>query len=211
MAEPTLVFQLNEGTEGAPTWVALATAARWTGPGGIGDPFAAPVLDADDAFFDDAAAPNDGEFWHDAGVDAKIDEAGRNTDRNVMRMLETGGTDGTADPPEFTAYDDATDAANRTDPSISLLAGTAGSSSISLMRAIETTVAAPPASWTTQVHDAAPGSGNQLDGNKTGEKVVMASVHAASGNKTLQLAACAPHDAPAGLTTFVYGYQYTFT
>ena len=55
MAEPTIVIQLNEGTEGSPTWVTILTAARWVGPdasaGDLTDPFPAPVLDADDAFF----------------------------------------------------------------------------------------------------------------------------------------------------------------
>lgn len=213
MAEPTIVFQVNEGSEGVPTWVTLDLAFRWTGPGGIGDPFPAPVLDATDAFFDNAASPNDGEFWHDkTAADVQVDEAGRNTNQNVMRLLETGGTDGTADPPELSAFDDATDAANRTDPSIGILTGTAGSSSISYQRAIETTAGAPPAGWTTQVHDADPSpNGNQLDGNKTGEKVVCATALAASGNKTFNVAACAAHDAPPGLTPFVYALMYTYT
>lgn len=210
MAEPTIIFEANEGTEGTPTWASIATALRWTGPAGIGDPFPAPVLDADDAFFDNAASPNDGEFWSDTGVDVQLDEAGRNSNRNVIRVRETGGTDATADPPELSAFDDATDAANRTDPSIAILAGTAGSSTISFMRAGETTSASVGGNWNTQVHDAAPTGGNPLDGNKTGEKVVTAAVLAASGNKTFQVAACAPHDSPAGLTNFVYALLYTY-
>lgn len=214
MAEPTIVIQLNEGTEGAPTWVTIVTAARWTGPdasaGDLTDPFPAPVLDADEAFFDNVAAPNDGELWHDQATDLQIDEAGRNSNRNVLRVLETGGTDPTSDPPEFTAYDDATDGANRTNPTTWIMVGTAGSSSVSLLRAGETTSASVGGNWNTQVHDAAPTGGNPLDGDQAGEKVVTAAVLAASGNKTFQLAVAAPHDATSGLTTFVYQIQYTF-
>lgn len=216
MAEPTIALELNEGSEGTPTWAAIDTAARWVGPdaadGALTDPFPAGVVDADDAFFDNAAAPNDGELWNEkAGVDTHITVAGRNTNVNVMRALETGGTDGTADPPELTAYDDATDAANRTNPTVAVLAGTAGSSNISFIRAVETTPGAPGAGWTGQVHDVAPSEGSALDGDQAGEKEVCASALAASGNKTFGLAACAPHDSPTGLSTFVYALQYTFT
>lgn len=211
MAEPTIVLQLNEGTEGTPTWVTIDSGARWTGPAGIGDPFPAPIADGDNAFFDNVAAPNDGELWHDQTADAQITVAGRNTNTNVMRALETGGTDGTADPPELTAYDDATDAAARTNPTVWVLVGTTGSSNISAIRAVETTGGAPGAGWTGQVHDAAPGEGAALDGNQAGEKVVCATALAASGNKIFNLAACAPHDSTAGFTTFVYTFQYTFT
>lgn len=214
MAEPTIVHQLNEGTEGTPTWATITTAARWTGPastpGDLSDPMPAPVLDADDVFFDNAAAPNDGELWHDAATDVQVTVAGRNTNQNVMRVLETGGTDGTADPPEFTAYDDATDAGNRTDPTTWFLVGTAGTSTISCLRAIETTGGAPGGGWTGQVHATAPAAGAALDGNKSGEKVTFSSALAASGNKTLNLAACVPHDATSGLTSAVYCTQYTY-
>lgn len=216
MAEPTIVLELNEGSEGTPTWAAIDTAARWVGPdaadGALTDPFKAGVADGDDAFFDDAAAPHDGELWNEkAGTDTKCTVAGRNANQNVLRARETGGADGTADPPELTAYDDATDAGNRTDPAITILAGTAGSSNISFIRAIETTAGAPGAGWTGQTHAAAPSAGAALDGNKASEKVVCASALAASGNKTFNLAACAPHDSPTGLTTFVYAVQYTYT
>lgn len=214
MAEPTIVLQLNEGSEGTPSWVTIVTAARWVGPdasaGDLTDPFPAGVTDGDDAFFDAAAAPNDGELWHDQGTDAQITVAGRNTNQNVLRALETGGTDPTADPPELTAYDDATDAGNRTNPTVAILAGTAGSSTISFIRAIETTAAAPDGDWTGQDHDSAPVDGFALDGNQAGEKVICATVLALSGNKTFNLAACAPHDSPAGLTSFVYALQYTY-
>jgi hypothetical protein len=32
VAEPTIVLQLNDGSEGTPNWVTIATAARWVGP-----------------------------------------------------------------------------------------------------------------------------------------------------------------------------------
>lgn len=211
MAEPTIVLEINEGSEGTPSWVAIDTAIRWTGPGGVGDAFPAPVGDGDDAFCDNAAAPNDGELWHDQTSDAQITVAGRNTNQNVLRARETGGSDGTADPPELTAYDDATDGQNRTDPTVWLLAGTSGTSNVSCQRAIETTGGAPGAGWTGQDHDTAPAAGNPLDGNKTNEKVVCSSVLAASGNKIFNLAFCAPHDATAGLTSYVIQLQYTYT
>jgi len=214
MAEPTIIFEINENTEGSPTWVAITTAMRWVGPdasaGDLTDPFPAPVLDATDAFFDDAAAPNDGEFWHDAATDVQSQVAGRNSNRNTIRVRETGGSDPTADPPELSAFDDASDASNRTDPTVWLLVGTSGTSNISTMRAGETTSASVGGNWNTQVHATAPTGGNPLDGDKTGEKVVTAAVLAASGNKTFQLAACAPHDSTAGLTAFVYALMYTF-
>lgn len=214
MAEPTIIFEVNEGTEGAPVWAAITTAIRWVGPdaivGDLTDPFPAPVLDATDAFFDNAAAPNDGEFWHDAVADVQLDEAGRNANRNVTRVRETGGTDPTADPPELSAFDDAADAANRTDPTVWLLVGTAGTSNVSTMRAGETTAASVGGNWNTQVHDVAPTGGNPLDGDKAGEKVVLAAILAASGNATFQYAACAPHDSTSGLTAFVYALMYTF-
>lgn len=214
MAEPTIVLEINEGSEGAPSWVAIDTALRWVGPdasaGDLSDPFQAPIGDGDDAFFDAAAAPNDGELWHDQTTDAQITVAGRNTNQNVLRARETGGTDGTVDPPELTAFDDATDAANRTNPTTWLLVGTSGTSNVSCVRAIETTAAAPDADWTGQVHNSAPVDGNPLDGDQTGEKVTCATALAASGNKTFNLAACAPHDATAGLTTFVYALLYTW-
>ena len=213
MVEPVIVLQLNEGTEGAPTWVTIVTAARWVGAdataGTLTDPFPAPVLDADDVFADNTTAPNDGELWHDQATDLQIDEAGRNANRNILRALNDA-TAATSDPPEFTAYDDATDAGNRTDPTIWLLAGTAGSANISLIRAEETTAAVPAGNWATQLHDAAPTGGSALDGDKSGEKEVCATVLAISGNKTFNLAFGNPHDATSGLTSFVYALQYTF-
>lgn len=210
MVEPVVVLEINENTEGSPTWVAVDTAIRWTGPGGVGDAFPAGVLDADDAFFDAGAAPNDGECWHDQTVDAQITVAGRNTNQNVLRARETG-TDATVDPPQLTAYDDATDAANRTNPTVAVLTGTAGSSNISFIRAIETTATAPGAGWTGQDHDSAPTEGEALDGNQAGQRVDCATVLATSGSKEFNLAACAPHDSPTGLVTFVYCFQYTWT
>lgn len=215
MAEPTIQLELNEGTEGTPVWAAIDTGARWVGKdaadGALTDPFPAGAGDTDDAFFDNAAAPNDGELWNEkAGVDTHITVAGRALNQNQLRALETGATDGTSDPPELSAFDDATDASNRTAPTTTILTGTAGSSSISFVRAAETTAGAPGAGWGTQVHDTAPSVGNELDGNKVGEKVVCATVLAASGNKLFAWAACAPHDSPAGLTTFVIALMYTF-
>lgn len=220
MAEPVVVIEINEASEGTPTWTAVDTALRWVGPdsadGALTDPFPAPAADGDDAFFDSVTAPNDGELWHEtAGTDVQITvPAGRNTNRNVLRARETG-TDATVDPPEFTAYDDATDAANRTAPTIWLLVGTTGSSSISQIRGIETTNQAPGGPWTGQVHDADPGTGTSnapadLEGDISGSKVVCTTVLATSGSKTFNLAACAPHDATSGLTTFVYCFQYTY-
>lgn len=211
MAEPVVALEVNEGTEGTPTWVAINTALRLTGPAGVGDSFAAPIADGDDAFFDGGAAPNDGEVWHDTTADAQVATAGRNTNINVLRANETGGTDGTADPPELTAFDDATDAANRTNPTVWFLVGTTGTSSVSCLRAIETTGAsAPGAGWTGQVHDAAPSAGNPLDGDQTNEKVVCATALAASGTKEFNIAACLPHDATAGQSTFVWALLYTY-
>lgn len=209
MAEPVIVFEANEGPEGTPSWAAIVTALRWTGPAGIADPFPAPILDADDAFFDDGASPNDGEFWSDTTTDAKIVAAGRALNQNTIRCRETG-TDATSDPPELSAFDDATDAGNRTAPTITILAGTAGTSTISMIRAFESTAGAPGAGWGTQDHDNAPTVGSALDGDKGGEKEVCATVLASSGNKTFQLAACASHDAPSGLTNFVYALMYTY-
>lgn len=209
MAEPVIQLEINEGTEGTPTWTAIETALRWTGPAGIGDPFPAPIGDADEAFFDADAAPNDGELWHDATADVQCTVAGRNTNVNVLQANETGAADGTADPPEFTAYDDAADGVNRTAPTVWLLVGTAGTGSISTIRAVETTPGAPGAGWTGQVHDAAPTEGTALNGD--GSKEVCASALAAGGTKTFGLAACAPHDATAGQTAFVYQLQYTYT
>jgi hypothetical protein len=157
--------------------------------------------------------PVPGELWHDQTTDTQITVAGRNTNDNVFQALETGGTDGTADPPELTAYDDATDASNRTNPTVWLLVGTAGSSNISVIRGVETTAASPGAGWTGQVHDTTPGggtSGEHFDGDKTGEKEVCATVMALSTAKTFNLAACAPHDSTSGETTFVYAFQYTY-
>jgi len=225
MAEPTIALQLNEGSEGTPSWAAIDTAARWTGPdaadGALTDPFPAPIGDGDDAFFDNDTSPNDGELWNEkAGTDTHCTVAGRNGNQNVCRALETGASDGTADPPEFCAYDDATDGQNRTDPTVWLLTGTTGTSNVSCARAVETTSAAGSAGgWQAQLHDEDPqttgtgvaADGYALDGNKTGEKVVCASALAASGNKTFNLAMCAPHDATAGLTAFVYQLQYTYT
>lgn len=210
MAEPTIVLNCNEGSEGTPSWQAIDTAVRWTGPDGVGDPFPAPIGDGDDAFFDGGASPNDGEFWHDTTTDAQIVPGGRGLNQNTLQAEETGASDPTADPPEFTAYDDATDGQNRTAPTAWLLTGTSGSSNVSCMRAVETTVAAPGAGWGTQVHDTAPTVGEELDGNKTGEKVVCATILAASGTKEFQVAACAPHDSTAGITSFVYQLQYTY-
>lgn len=216
MAEPSITLQLNEGTEGTPTWANIDTAARWVGPdaadGALTDPFPAPIGDADNAFFDNTAAPNDGELWNEkAGTDTHCTVAGRNSNQNVCRALE-GGTDATADPPEFTAYDDATDGQNRTAPTIWLLTGTTGTSNISCIRAVETTGGAPAAGWSSQVHNANPGggtSGEELQGDT--EKVTCSSALATSGNKLFNLAACAPHDSTAGETTFVYQLQYTYT
>lgn len=223
MAEPTIAIQINEGSEGTPAWATVDTALRWTGPdasaGSLGDPHLAPIGDADEVFFDNAASPNDGELWHDAATDVQVTIAGRNTNQNILRILETGASDGTVDPPELTAYDDASDGVARTAPTVWLLAGTAGSNSISTVRAVETTTAAGSAGgWVAQVHDESPqttgtavaADGFPLAGNAVGSKVVTALFLAASGNKTFQLAACLPHDSTAGQTAFIYQCQYTY-
>jgi hypothetical protein len=226
MAEPTIIIRLNEGTEGTPTWAEIDTGARWVGPdaadGALTDPMPAPIADGDDVFFDNTTAPDDGELWNEkAGTDTHCTVAGRNGNQNVAQIQETGGTDPTADPPEFCAYDDATDGQNRTAPTVWLLTGTTGSSSISQIRAVETTVAAGSAGgWQAQLHDEDPqvtgtgvaADGYELDGDKAGEKVVCASVLALSGTKEFNLAACVPHDPTStGETTFVYQCQYTYT
>lgn len=223
MAEPVIAIQINEGSEGAPAFATVDTALRWTGPnavaGDLSDPHLAPIGDGDDVFFDNAASPNDGELWHDAATDVQITVTGRNTNRNCLRILETGASDGTVDPPELTAYDDAADGVSRTLPTVWLLAGTAGTNNISTMRAVETTTAAGSAGgWVAQVHDVSPqvtGSGIAADGwplagNAVTSKVVTATALAASGNKTFQLAAALPDDAVAGQTAFIYQCQYTF-
>jgi hypothetical protein len=213
VAEPVIVLELNEGTEESPEWAAIESAARWVGPdaedGDLSDPFPAPAGDDDDAFFDNAAAPNDGELWHDgSSADVQITVAGRNANQNVLRARETGGQDGTADPPQLSAYDDAMDAASRTAPTVWLLVGTAGTSNISTIRAVETTGGAPGSGWTGQEHDQAPGEGAALNG--TSSKVTCGSALAASGSKTFGLAACAPHDSTPGLSSFVYALTYSY-
>lgn len=221
MAEPVIILELNDGTEGTPTWTAIGDFARWVGAGAAQEslnvPHLAPIGDADEVFFDDAAAPHDGELWNEiagASNDVKVVTAGRNTNLNVMRMRETGAADGTVDPPEATAYDDATDGQNRTAPGIWVLAGTTGSSSISCIRGCDSLLGVPTAAWTGQVHDADPFSTVENDGRHwQGDvsKTTFAALLAASGNKTMNLSACLPHDATAGITTFVYQIQYTWT
>lgn len=209
MAEPTIAIEVNEGSEGAPTWAAIDAALRVTGPAGVGDEWVAPVADGTDAFADAGSAPDDGEFWHDTTADAQIDEAGRKANQNVLRAHETGGTDGTADPPELTAFDDATDAANRTAPTVWLLVGTAGSSNVGLVRGIETESGAPGAGWTGQAHDSTPAAGSVLEGDVT--KEAATSALAADGTARWQIAVANPHDATAGLTSFVWAILYTYT
>jgi len=205
MAEPTIEMQVNDNTEGAPNWVAIDTAVRWTGPSGVGDAFAAPIGDDDEAWFDAGASPNDGEFWHDTTTDAQCAEAGRQDKQNMLQVEETGTADPTADPPEFTAYDDAGEAATRTAPSVWMLVGTAGTGSLSIMRGVETTGGVPGGTWTGMEHDV---DLNQLQGNT--EKVVCAAILAASGVKQFAVACCAPHDSTPGLSAFVYCLQYTY-
>jgi len=206
MAEPVIQLQLNEGTEATPSWVQIDTAARWTGPGGVGDPFPAPISGA--AWFDDDSAPDDGELWHDTGADVKIEEAGRNTNQNVLRAQEQG-TAASADAPEFTAYDDATDAGNRAATSVWCLVGTTTTGGYSVIRAVETTGGAPGSDWQNQTHNADPTEGSCLDGNV--DFVTCGSVIGISGTKTFNLAANAPDDATAGIENFVYCLQYTYT
>lgn len=208
MAEPAISLQANEGTEGSPTWVTIGTL-KFTGPDGVGDPFVRPKLDATDSFFDAGAAPNDGEVWNDDGTPVQVAGAGRNTNQKVLRALETGGVSGTVDPPEFTAYDDASDASAGTAPTTWLLVGTTGTSSVGCVRGIETTGGAPGVGWTGQVHAAAPSAGAVLEGDVT--KVACSSVLAASGNKTFNIAHCNPHDATVGSTSWVLCLQYVYT
>lgn len=226
MAEPVLEFQVNEGSEGTPSWQTVDTALRFVGPGAAQEslavPFEVPVADGDDAFFDNAADPNDGELWHEkagASNDVQITLAGRNGNQNVLRVEETGTADATSFPPTLTAFDDSPDAAARTDPTLWALVGTSGTSNISILRAVETTAAAGSAGgWQAQVHDVDPqttgtgvaADGFALDGDKAGERVVTASVHAASGVKTFNLAACGPHDATPGLSSAVIAYLYAY-
>lgn len=224
MAEPSITLQLNENTEGSPTWAVIDTAARWVGPdavaGTLTDPMPVPITDAADVFFDNTTSPNDGELWNDkTGTDTHCTVAGRNGNQNVLRALE-GGTAATASAPEFTAYDDAADGIARTAPGTWLLTGTTGTSDISCLRAVETTSAAGSAGgWQAQEHDVDPqvtgtgvaADGYELDGDKAGEKVVCSSALSQSGNKRFNLAACVPHDGTVGLTSVVYQIQYTYT
>lgn len=209
MAEPTFQWQVNYGTEGSPTWETVSTdTLRWCGPAGIGDAFPAPVSGA--VWFDNTTAPDDGELWLDtSGTDRHVVGAGRNTNTNVLQINETGG-EPTADPPELTAYDDATDAGNRTAPANYPMIGTTETSNISALRAVETTGGAPGAGWTGQVHGTEPTEGSSLDGENN--KETCASAHAGSDTKKFNLAQCLPYDVPvSGLNTFVYSYQYTYT
>ena len=208
MAEPTIIYEANEGTEGTPTWVAAGTL-KYTGPTGVGDFMVAPILDATDAFYDDAASPNDGQLWNDDGTPIQVAEAGRALSANQLRVRETGAADATADPPVFTAYDDATDAGNRTAPTTWLLIGTTGTSGIGCIRGFESTGGAPGAGWGTQTHDGAPSVGSVLEGEVT--NVTTAAVLAASGNKTFSIAHALPHDATPGTTTWVLALTYTYT
>lgn len=210
MAEPTIQIEVNEGTEGAPTWAAIDTALRITGPDGIGDPWPAPADDGVDAFADnEASPPHDGEFWHEAAADAQVTVAGRTTNQNVLRANETGASDGTADPPELTAYDDAADAGSRTAPTAWILVGTAGSSNVGLVRGAETEGGAPGTDWENQTHDAAPSEGSVLEGDVT--KEAAPSALSADGDTRWNVAVANPHDATPGETTFVWTVQYTYT
>lgn len=223
MAEPTIILELNDGSEGTPSWTEIGDYARWVGPGAAQEslnvPHLAPVGDGDEVFFDATASPNDGELWNEiagGGNDVQIAVAGRAANVNVGRMRETGTTDPTVDPPEMTAYDDATDGQNRTTPTAWMLAGTAGSSSISCIRGCDSELGTPTSQWTGQVHDADPFStvendGRPWAGDGAGDKTTFAALLAASGTKTFGLAACLPHDATAGITTFVYQVQYTWS
>ena len=208
MAEPTFVWELNSGSEGTPSWQTVGTdVLRWTGPGGIGDAFPAPVSGAN--WNDNTTPPDDGELWLDGGTDYHITLAGRALNQNVLQITEQG-TGPTADPPEFTAYDDATDAGNRTSPTTWPMIGTAGSNNKSSLRAVETTGGVPGAAWGTQTYDADPGVGACLDGEDS--KLTCAAIFAQSGVKKFQLAHCVPNDiSGAGLITFVYSLQYTYT
>lgn len=208
MAEPTFQWQLNYGTEGTPTWETWsADISRWTGPSGVGDAMPAPVSGAN--WFDNTTPPDDGELWLDASTDRFIAVAGRALNQNVLQIIETGA-EPTADPPEFTAYDDATDAANRTSPTTWPMIGTAASNNKSCLRAVETTGGAPAASWGTQVYTADPSVGACLDGEDS--KLTCAAVFSGSDTKKFQLAHNVPSDvAVSGLITFVYSLQYTYT
>ncbi len=182
-------------------------------------PHLAPVGDDDEVFFDNTASPNDGELWNEisgASNDVQITVAGRNTNRNVGRARETGASFGTVDPPEMTAYDDATDGQNRTAPTVWVLAGTTGSSSISCIRGCDSEISAPTANWTGQEHDLDPYSSSEADGRPwagdgAGDKTTWASAMSASGTVRFNLAACLPHDATAGITNFIYQFQYTWS
>lgn len=208
MAEPTFQWQINSGSEGTPSWQTVgADVLRWTGPDGIADEFPAPVSGANWA--DNTTPPNDGEFWLDGGSDYQCTLMGRGLNQNCLQINETGA-EATADPPEFTAYDDATDAANRTSPTTWPMIGTAASNNKSSLRAVETTGGVPAAGWGTQTYDADPTPGACLDGEDS--KLTLAAAFAGSDTKKLQLAHCVPNDiAVSGLITFVYSLQYTFT
>jgi len=208
MAEPTFIWQLNYGSEGTPTWETVSTdVLRWCGPDGVGDAFPAPVSGA--SWFDNTTAPDDGEFWLDAATDRHCTLAGRGLNQNVLQIIEQG-TGATADPPEFTAYDDATDAGNRTSPTEWPMIGTAASNNISNIRAVETTGGVPGAAWGTQVYTAEPGVGASLDGDDN--YLTCAAVFSGSDTKKFQVAHCLPNDvAVSGVQDWVYCLQYTYT
>ena len=208
MAEPTFLWEVNYGTEGTPIWETWgADVLRWTGPSGVGDSMPAPISGA--SWFDNTAPPDDGELWLDATTDRFIEVAGRALNQNVLRISETGA-EPTIDAPEFTAYDDASDAAARTSPTTWPMIGTSASNNKSCLRAIETTGGAPGAGWGTQVYTADPSIGACLDGEDT--LLTCAAVYAGSDAKLFQLAHNVPSDvAVSGLITFVYSLQYTYT
>jgi hypothetical protein len=167
----------------------------------------APVSGA--SWFDNTTSPDDGQLWLDGSSDYEITVAGRALNQNVLQINETGG-EPTVDAPEFTAYDDLTDAQNRTSPTTWPMIGSAGSNNKSALRAIETTGGAPGAGWGTQTYDADPSIGACLDGEDS--KLALAAAFAGSDTKKLQLAHCVPNDvAVSGLITFVYSLQYTYT
>ncbi len=207
MAAPTVTFYINSGTDVTPTWteVTSSMAFYFGGPSTTGSSLDAVTAPASSTKVAEqlwgANYPTYGSGTKCATYDGTV-----NTNQNVLSILFA--TNPTATAPILTAWDTSA----HSTVNYEMLAGTAGTSNTSWLKAIETTSGAPGAAWcTATLATGGAASPNALCGNTN--YVQCAGAATANERKIFNFVCFVPSDASAGTTghTPVLTCKYTFT
>jgi hypothetical protein len=207
MTAPTVTFYINSGTDGAPSWTQVTSSMAFY--------FGGPNTTA--SSLDAVTAPASGTkvadtLWganyptYGSGTQCSTYTGAVNTNRNVVGILFA--TNPTSTAPILQSWDTT----SHSTTAYEMLAGTAGTSNTSWLKAYETTTGAPGSNWcTATTATAGANNPNALCGNTN--YVQCATAATANETKTFNLVCWVPSDASAGTTghTPQLTCKYTYT